>query len=61
MGALLEQTGLKADEAESGAVTLIQRFFGSAAKLDIRLHCLALDGVCRRGTDAGPVFSCDVT
>ena len=35
---------LKADEADSGAVTLIQRF-GSAANLNIHLHCLVLDGV----------------
>ena len=41
---LLEQTGFKADEAASGAVTLIQRF-GSAANLKIHLHCLVLDGV----------------
>ena len=51
---LLEQTGFKADEADSGAVTLIQRF-GSAANLNIHLHCLVLDGVYRR-TDNGPVF-----
>jgi len=38
----------------SGAVTLIQRF-GSAANLNIHLHCLVLDCVCRR-TDNGPVF-----
>jgi hypothetical protein len=46
---LLEQAGVKADEADSGAVTLIQRF-GSAANLNIHLHCLVLDGVYRRGT-----------
>ena len=51
---LLEQTGFKADEADSGAVTLIQRF-GSAASLNIHLHCLVLDGVYRR-TNGGPVF-----
>jgi len=51
---LFEQTGFKADEADSGAVTLIQRF-GSAANLNIHLHCRVLDGVCRR-TDSGPVF-----
>jgi len=51
---LLEQTGLKAFEADSGAVTLIQRF-GSAANLNIHLHCLVLDGVYRR-TDGEPVF-----
>ncbi|MBS3960287.1 MAG: transposase, partial [Sandarakinorhabdus sp.] len=45
---LLGQAGLEADEADSGAVTLIQRF-GSAANLDTHLHCLVLDGVYRRG------------
>lgn len=34
---LLGQAGLKADDADSGAVTLIQRF-GSAANLNIHLH-----------------------
>ena len=52
---LLEQAGLKADEADSGAVTLIQRF-GSAANLNIHLHCLVLDGVYRRSTEGEPVF-----
>ena len=51
---LLDQTGFEADEADSGAVTLIQRF-GSAANLNVHLHCLVLDGVYRR-TDNGPVF-----
>jgi len=51
---LLEQTGFKADEADSGAVTLIQRF-GSAANLNIHLHRLVLDGVYRR-TNGEPVF-----
>ena len=51
---LLDQTGFKADEADSGAVTLIQRF-GSAANLNTHLHCLVLDGVYRR-TDGEPVF-----
>ena len=41
---LLRQAGLKADEGHGGAVTLIQRF-GSAANLNIHLHCLVLDGV----------------
>ena len=36
---LLGQAGLKADEADSGAVTLIQRF-GSAANLNVHLNCL---------------------
>ena len=52
---LLGQAGLKADEADSGAVTLIQRF-GSAANLNIHLHCLVLDGVYRRGIDGAPEF-----
>ena len=51
---LLDQTGFKAGQADSGAVTLIQRF-GSAANLNIHLHCLVLDGVYRR-TDGEPVF-----
>ena len=32
--------------ADTGAVTLIQRF-GSAANLNIHVHCLLLDGVSR--------------
>ena len=51
----LDQAGLKADEADSGAVTLIQRF-GSAANLNVHLHCLVLDGVHRRGIDGAPKF-----
>ena len=51
---LFQQTGFRAFEADSGAVTLIQRF-GSAANLNIHLHCLVLDGVYRR-TDGEPVF-----
>ena len=41
---------LRPTKADSGAVTLIQRF-GSAANLNIHLHCLVLDGVYRRGAD----------
>ena len=52
---LLGQAGLKAEEADSGAVTLIQRF-GSAANLNIHLHCLVLDGVYRCGPEGVPVF-----
>ena len=52
---LLGQAGLKPEEADSGAVTLIQRF-GSAANLNIHLHCLVLDGVYRRGIDWEPEF-----
>ena len=51
---LTKQAGLKCTEAQTGAVTLIQRF-GSAANLNIHLHCIFLDGVYRI-TDAGPVF-----
>ena len=49
-----QQAGLKAAEADSGAVTLIQHF-GSAANLNIHLHCPVLDGVYRR-TESEPVF-----
>ena len=52
---LLGQAGRKADEADGGAVTLIQRF-GSAANLNIHLHCLVLDGVYRRSADGTPEF-----
>jgi hypothetical protein len=37
---------LKRIEAQTGAITLIQRF-GSAANFNIHLHCLVLDGVYR--------------
>ncbi len=43
-GFLLKHEGVKGGEAHTGAVTLIQRF-GSAANLNIHLHCLVLDGV----------------
>ena len=55
---LLGQAGRNVEgayEADSGAVTLIQRF-GSAANLNIHLHCLVLDGVYRRGIDGAPEF-----
>jgi hypothetical protein len=51
----LDRAGLKADEGHSGAVTLIQRF-GSAANLNIHLHCLVLGGVYRCGANGLPVF-----
>jgi len=51
---LLGEAGLEADEADSGAVTLLQRF-GSAANLNIHLHCLVLNGVYRHSEDE-PVF-----
>jgi Putative transposase/Transposase zinc-binding domain len=51
---LIQQAGLKRAEAQSGAVTLIQRF-GSTANLNIHSHCLVLDGVyCTIGE--APVF-----
>jgi hypothetical protein len=56
---LLDQAGLKADEAHGGAVTLIQPSLpmtGSAANLNIHLHCLVLDGVFRCDTEGEPVF-----
>ncbi|MDH5540224.1 MAG: transposase [Rhizobacter sp.] len=52
---LLEQAGLATDEGHGGAVTLIQRF-GSAANLNIHLHCLVLDGVYRCDADGVPTF-----
>jgi hypothetical protein len=51
---LVKQSGLKRGQAHTGAVTLIQRF-GSAANLNIHLHCLVLDGVYRSSQGA-PVF-----
>jgi Putative transposase len=36
-------------------VTLIQRF-GSAANLNIHLHCLVLDGIYRISSEGAPVF-----
>ncbi len=47
---LIKQAGLKRSAADTGAVTLIQRF-GSAANLNIHLHCLVLDGVYRSPWD----------
>ena len=53
-GFLLKQAGLKRTTADTGAVTLIQRF-GSAANLNIHLHGLVLDGVYQT-TEGEPVF-----
>ena len=53
-GFLITQAGLKRTQADTGAVTLIQRF-GSAANLNIHLHCLVLDGVYRTA-EGVPVF-----
>jgi hypothetical protein len=57
---LLGPAGMKADEADSGTVTLIQRF-GSAANPNVHLHCLVLDGVDRTGADGTPEISGDIT
>jgi hypothetical protein len=51
---LLKQTGVKRTAADTGAVTVIQRF-GSAANLSIHPHCLVLDGVYQR-TEGEPDF-----
>ena len=55
LGQPLKQTGVKRSEAHTGAVSLIQRF-GSAANLNIHLHCLVLDGVYRSSGEGVPVF-----
>ena len=49
-----KQAELKRCQANTGAVTLIQRF-GSAANLNIHLHCLVLDGVYRH-SEGGASF-----
>ena len=49
---LIDQTGIKRDQAATGAVTLIQRF-GSAANLNVHLHALVLDGVYGNPYPAG--------
>ena len=51
---LIKQSGLERGAADIGAVTLIRRF-GSAANLNIHLHCLVFDGVYRT-TEGVPVF-----
>jgi hypothetical protein len=51
---LIQQAGLKRTQAHTGAVTLIRRF-GSAANLNIHLHCLVFDGVYR-ATAGVPIF-----
>ena len=56
---LLAQAGLTVRDADSGAVTLIQRF-GSAANLNIHMHCLVLDGVYKRNTESGCPGNVDV-
>ena len=51
---LIKPAGLNRVAAQTGALTLIQRF-GSAANLNIPLHCLYLDGVYDITEDV-PVF-----
>jgi len=53
---LLDSAQLDADEGQGGAVTLIQRF-GSAANLDIHLHCLVL-GQTDRAEPASRAMAC---
>jgi hypothetical protein len=52
---LREAAGLVGGEGQGGAVTLIQRF-GSAANLNIHLHCLVLDGVYRSHAEGAAEF-----
>jgi len=51
---VIYQAGLTHAQAQTGAITLIPRF-GSAANLNIHLHCLMLDGVYRLA-DGVPIF-----
>jgi hypothetical protein len=44
--------GLVGGKGQGGAVTLIQRF-GSAANLNVHVHCLVLDGVYRSDAEGG--------
>ena len=53
-GYLIKQAGFTADTAQTGAVTLIQRF-GGALNLNIHFHMLFLDGVYR-STESGLSF-----
>ncbi|MBM4261496.1 MAG: transposase, partial [Deltaproteobacteria bacterium] len=53
-GFLVKRAGSKLSRADTGMVTLIQRF-GSAANLNIHLHCLVLDGVYLN-RDGVPLF-----
>ena len=57
---LLKQAGLKRTTADTGAVTLIHRF-GSAANLNIHLHCLVLDGVYRSSGERSPVSALELS
>ena len=48
-------SGSRADESDSGAVTLMQRCV-LAANLIFDLHCLVLDGAQQRGANGAPGF-----
>jgi hypothetical protein len=52
-GWLAAQAGVARDAAQTGAVTLVQRF-GSALNLNVHLHMLWLDGVYELGGGRGP-------
>ena len=52
---LRDAAGRVAGEGEGGAVTLVQRF-GSAANLNVHLHCLVLDGLYRSDAEGGAEF-----
>jgi hypothetical protein len=52
---LRDAAGLVGGEGQGGAVTLVQRF-GSAANLNVHLHCLVLDGVYRSDAGGGAEF-----
>ena len=52
---LIHKAGFQLKEADTGAVTLIQRF-GSALNLNIHGHLLVLGGVFYINQDGNPVF-----
>ena len=52
---LQEAAGVIGGQGQGGSVALIQRF-GSAANLNIHLHCLVLDGVYRSAAEGEPEF-----
>ena len=52
---LIKQAGLTQATAQTGAVTLIQRF-GSALNLNLHLHMLFLDGVYAQDASGNPRF-----
>ena len=52
---VLSLAGVLGGQGQCGSVTLIQRF-GSAANLNIHLHCMVLDGVYRSDAEGEPEF-----